>query len=343
MLEEKKVPVELTERHFQVLRLTVQAYLKTYEPVASRVVSRLMGSVLSPSTIRNVMADLEEAEYLYQPHTSAGRVPTRKALQYWMKEALSPEEPSPEFQEILTHLVEEERDGESLVTRLSERLSQESQGMVLALFPDRESLPLQEAKLIPLSERALLFLWITPTERVFHRVITVPFRISPDLLEQLSRILNTSYRGLTFGEVVERLESDLQNLRQDLRSAIWQIVHSLFPEPGVILVGKENILRHPGPLDWERVRLLLEALENREILQQILRRVSKKGEFSLILTDELGVDMEGSVGILVTSFGGESPEGTLGIVRPVCLSYPRLVGHLRYAAHLLDRALGYPA
>jgi heat-inducible transcriptional repressor len=301
----------------------------------------MLGLKWSPSTIRNMMADLEEAQLLYQPHTSAGRIPTVQALQYFLKEEADPILPSKEEQKELTSLVQKEKDLLSILILVSRWLSEHTDGIVVALPPDVDSLLLGKAELVPIEKNSLLLLWVTPTGGVFHRVVTFPFPLDRSLIQTLNQILNEQYQGLTLKEIRERLKQDLKDLARAAQERIFRILaHLSQKEEKVVLEGTERIVTHPIFGDLHSLRQILEALERREILIQILKEAEKKG-FQVLLGEEIGVKTEKPISFFLSSLGKEGIGGSIGIIAPLTSSYPYLLGHLSFATRVLNQTLGY--
>lgn len=265
--------VELSERSREVFRLIVDAYVETGEPVGSRTLSRRLSIALSPATIRNVMADLEDAGLLYAPHTSAGRLPTEAGMRLFVSGLLE-----------IGKLQEDERDridthcratGKSVETLLEEALSTLSglsrcAGLVLA---PKTQVALKHIEFVPLGAGRALVVLVTDDGLVENRVIELPREVTPSALVEATNYLNSRLVGLTLDEAKRRVLDELELQRSQLDELTGKVVAAGLAtwaggKSGQLIVrGQSHLLDDVTALDdLERIRAMFEALETKEQL-----------------------------------------------------------------------------
>lgn len=268
----------LSARERTILHSIVQAYIDTGEPIGSRTISRMRDLALSPATIRNVMADLAEAGYLAQPHTSAGRVPTGKAFQDFA--GAVPSLPLPEAQ--CDRILHEMQSGESLEERVgiaSRMLTELTRNVGIAAALPSSAQELEHVELIALSERRVLMIVATCDRMIRNRVVTLDRALSQDDLNQLRNYVNASFAGWTLekarAELLRRIEEE-----RAMYDAVLQHL-TLLCQKGLLLVDQDPQLAMDGAsylvgldlhLTRERMRELFRALEEKKHVVALLDR-----------------------------------------------------------------------
>jgi len=269
---------ELSERSREIFREIVDAYVETGEPVGSRTLSRRLSVALSPATIRNVMADLEEAGLLYAPHTSAGRVPTEEGLRLFVNGLLE-----------LGTLRDEERDridgqcranGKSVETMLEQALStlaglSRCAGLVLA---PKSQMGLKHIEFVPLGPGRALVVLVTEDGSVENRVLDLPREVTPSALVEAGNYLNARLVGRTLEEARDQVLADIENKRTQLDALTGKVVAAGLAtwaggdQGGQLIVrGQSHLLEDVTVLtDLDRIRALFAALETREQLLRLL-------------------------------------------------------------------------
>src|SRR3954466_16133721 len=276
---------ELNERSREIFRLIVDSYVQTGEPVGSRTLSRLLGQNLSPATIRNVMADLEEAGLLYSPHTSAGRLPTEAGLRLFVHGLLE-----------LGNLAEDERHniealcaarGKSLAQALEEAttaLSGLSHCAGVIVVPKQER-PLKHIEFVHLGPGRALVVLVTEDGMVENRVIEVPLGVPPATLVSASNYLNARLVGRTIEEARSEIEDEVGSHKAQLDALTKRVVATGIAswaggdgESALIVRGQSHLLEDVTALgDLDRLRTLFEMLETKETVLRLLD-ASKQAE-----------------------------------------------------------------
>src|SRR5437868_8909794 len=276
---------ELNERSREIFRVIVDGYVASGEPVGSRTLSRRLGQNLSPATIRNVMADLEEAGLLFAPHTSAGRLPTEAGLRLFVHGLLE-----------IGRLAEDERRSiESLCAARGKSLSQALEEATSALsglshcagvvvVPKQER-PLKHIEFVNLGPGRALVVLVTEDGLVENRVIEVPLGLPPAILVSAGNFLNSRLIGRTIEEARVDVEEEISSHRAQLDELTSRIVETGLAswacgdsESALIVRGQANLLEDVTALaDLERLRSLFEMLETKETVLRLLDASRKAG------------------------------------------------------------------
>jgi heat-inducible transcriptional repressor len=341
---------ELNERSREIFRLIVEGYVATGEPIGSRTISRLMVQNLSPATIRNVMADLEESGLLYAPHTSAGRLPTEAGLRLFVNGLLE-----------VGSLAEDERRniesicsarGMSLPQALEQAISALSglshcAGVVVAPKQDR---PLKHIEFIHLGPGRALVVLVTEDGLVENRVIEIPLGLPPASLVSAGNYLNARLIGRTIEEARDEIQREIGSHQAQLDELTSKLVAAGLASwagdhngSALIVRGQANLLDDITALaDLERLRNLFELLETRETMLRLLD-ASKQGEGVQIF---IGADnrLFGVAGcaMLVAPYQNSRKQvvGAIGVIGPTRINYARIIPMVDYTARVIGRLIG---
>jgi len=340
---------ELNERSREILRMVVDAYVETGEPVGSRTLSRRGSLELSPATIRNVLADLEEAGLLFAPHTSAGRLPTEAGLRLFVSGLLE-----------VGGLSEEERQnidgrlaaaGKSLGQALEDvtlALAGLSRCAGLVLAPKIER-PLKHIEFVPLSPTRALVVMVTEDGLVENRLIEVPAGTPPSTLVSAGNYLNARLVGRTVDEARIAILAEIDSRRAQLDELTARLVEAGLASwaggdtSALIVKGQARLLNDVTALaDLERLRTLFDMLETREAMVRLLD-ATREGEGVQIY---IGADnpLFGVAGcsMIVAPYGNsrEQMVGAIGVIGPTRINYARIIPLVDYTAKMIGRLIG---
>lgn len=339
----------LTPRSESVLKTLIEAYLVEGEPVGSRLLSRRYPEAVSPATLRNVMADLEEGQLLAQPHASAGRVPTELAYRWYVNRWVRPEPPPPELGAKLEEaLAGAEQDPDHWLRHASRVLSEVMGGICVALPVRMVGSRLVRLEFVPLGPDRLVALWVGAGGDVEHQVMGNPWGFDASTLTELGNFATEHFRGLTFEamrrhllEALRSQEGEARNLRQRL-SDITETMREPHPasEPPLVVSGLRELARMPEFEDALRFKDLVAAFEEHGRLAQLLNAFAEAAsrEVTLLLGSENPFlpDMPLATAMRTVPLGG--PEGaTFAFVGPLRLDYVRVVGALTWWSQQLNR------
>jgi heat-inducible transcriptional repressor len=340
---------ELNERSREIFRVIVDGYVATGEPVGSRTLSRRLGQNLSPATIRNVMADLEEAGLLYAPHTSAGRLPTEAGLRLFVHGLLE-----------IGRLAEDERRsieslcaarGKSLAQALEEAtsaLSGLSHCAGIVVVPTQER-PLKHLEVVHLGPGRALVVLVTEDGLVENRVIELPLGLPPAALVSAGNYLNARLIGRTIEEARAEIEEEIASNKARLDELTSKLVATGLASwaggegSALIVRGQANLLEDVTALtDLERLRTLFEMLETRETMLRLLD-ASKQGEgVQIFIGAESHLFGITGCSVVIAPYHNSREQivGAIGVIGPTRLNYARIIPMVDYTAKVIGRLIG---
>ncbi len=340
----------LEDRQHQILMAVVCSYIATAEPVGSRTIARKYELGVSPATIRNIMADLDEMGFLIQPHTSAGRIPTDKGLRFYVNQL---EQSRKALENVETFNIEEALHTEielgHLMKKTTDLLSQLSQQAGLVLAPSLKNTVCRHIDFIKLSHSQVLVIFISETGLVQKRVIALDDDISQDTLDKISKLITTELMGLSVvkirSKLVGMLKSEKAHFDKLLNQAITlsQQFFSENTEDSELYVGGTfNMMNQPEFSDLEKMRNLFKAFEEKRLLIHILDKcIDEDGkEVRVIIGEEHDIEDMRDLSFVISSYSsGERTLGVVGIIGPKRMNYMQvipLVGQTAQAvSHLL--------
>jgi heat-inducible transcriptional repressor len=341
---------ELNERARDVLRRLVESYMETGQPVGSRTLSRRLAVPLSPATIRNVMADLEEAGLLYAPHTSAGRLPTQLGLRLYVDGLLEVGE--------LTEVERASIDGkcvagghtlDELLNEAGETLSGLSRCASLVLAP-KSDMPFRQVEFVSLGPGRALVVMVTESGLVENRVIDVPAGMTQSHLVEATNYLNARLAGHTLGEAIAQIRAELESQRARLDALTAKVVEAGIAtwsgqdRSGTLIVrGEANLLDDLTVVeDLERIRALHETLESRSGLVSLLESARDADGVKIFIGAENKLFGNTECSAIVAPFRGNDARfiGAIGVIGPTRLNYARIIPMVNHTAEVVGRLLG---
>jgi heat-inducible transcriptional repressor len=337
----------LSKRARQVLYAVVTEFIGSGEPVGSRTLSKKYGLSLSPATIRNVLADLEDAGYLGKPHTSAGRVPTESAFRLFidalMRVRRLPDGDADRINDWLADL----RPDADIPRETGKLLSDLSGSPAVILRTPTESRRLLKLRFITTRPGEVLAVIVFEDTTVENRFLRVDMPMSDAELDRLHGLLEDAVPGHTLAEVRDAVARGMSERRDEL-NALHELGHVLLrsasesgPRPAEIIVeGQALLLDKPEFGNVERLRELLLALEARERLVGLLDRTLASNRVQVFLGEETTSAVGYPVSVVATRYqerGG--PAGAVGVIGPTRMDYPLVVPLVAAAADAMSTAL----
>ena len=339
---------ELSDRARDVFRMVVESYLNSGQPIGSRTISRLPGINLSPASIRNVLADLEDLGLLSHPHTSAGRLPTEGGLRLFVDGMMQAAAPSPQERAAIEARIDRGGPIEEALSAATAALSGLSSCAGIVLVPKREP-ALRQLGFVQLSPEQALAVIIGDDGSVENRVVELPAGINSSVLAEVGNYVSARLSGLTLGEAQARLaeeisagEAALDRVSGELIArglAIWSRDGS--SRPVLIVRGQANLLDQSAAADLERVRQLLEELEGKEEIARLLDRARAGPGMKIFIGSENNLfALSGSSVIAAPYRGGDGKVvGVVGVIGPTRLNYARVVPMVDFTAQALSRLM----
>lgn len=341
---------ELSERSREIFRHVVEAYVETGDPVGSRTLARRLSSSLSPATIRNVMADLQDAGLLYAPHTSAGRLPTDAGLRLFVDGLLELGALSKTEQADIEHRCRAAgRSLEEALADASQTLSGLSHCTSLVLAPKTESL-LKHIEFVPLSSGRALVVMVAESGLVENRVIDLPLGMPPSSLIEATNYLNARLVGRSLKEAREAVTREIDDGRAQIDRMTSELVSRGLatwagdqPSGYLIVRGQANLLENVTEMaELERVRSLLQTLETKETMLRLLDRTGSADGVQIFIGSGNDLFNVAGCSMIVAPFAaqGEKIVGAIGVIGPARLNYARIIPMVDFTAKVIGRLLG---
>ena len=340
-------PGQIGPREREILTAIVETYISSGEPVGSRTLSRLNKDGLSPATIRNVMADLVDAGFLEQPHTSAGRIPTAHAYRYYVDQISGKAVLSASDQNLISENLAGTVDLQQFLERTSHVLSLVSSGVGVAIARTGPQNALEHVYFSRQAPNKVLAVVVTKSGVVHDRIMRLEQDLSQTDLDTAANYINANFRGWTVDNVKselarriehERTEYDrlMQSLRELYKSGALttNAPRNVFVEGVANLVAKEE--------DRERLRDLLKTLEEKERVAELLSAYLDTRQESVrvvIGLEEAVPEMRNFVLIGAPARVGDEMQGSLAVIGPTRMDYQHTITAVSYIAQLFDKLL----
>ncbi len=328
----------LDQRSRQVLLSVIAEYVETGEPVGSRAIARRHIRGLSPATIRNAMADLEEMGYLVQPHTSAGRVPTDAAYRFYVDHLQRVPWVAGQAPAVVPHAEAAER----LMAETPGRLSSDTHMMGVLLAPPLKHTALDRIELVALDEERALAVLVTETGWVTARPLAAVPRGGADELREMGRALTRRFRGKTFQEILDELTrpaDPLDPLWTRSRLVLDEVV-AMLRDRTLYISGATNMLDHPDLSEPTTLRAMLRAFEDKARLVDLLSRMAEEQGLHVMIGGENPVEeMRGCSLITSTYSYRDQILGVLGVVGPRRMPYTEVMSIVDETARIVSISL----
>ncbi|MGL4313030.1 MAG: heat-inducible transcriptional repressor HrcA [Sphingomonas sp.] len=339
---------ELSDRARDVFRMVVEAYLETGAPIGSRTISKLSALNLSPASIRNVMQDLEELGLLAAPHTSAGRMPTDSGLRLFVDGMMQAMEPSAEERAAIESQVAQAGPVEEALAATTAALSGLSACAGLVFVPKRE-LVLRQIGFVPLSTDQALAVLVSEDGSIENRVIAMPPGTTPAALIEAGNYMSAMLAGLTLSEARARIERDLAAGRAAIDQAARSLVEqgiAVWSEDGdrrpvLIVRGQGRLIDAAAAADLERVRDLLDDLEGKQEIAQLLDSAREGDATRIFIGAENKLFALSGSSVIARPFHNLDGRvvGVVGVIGPTRLNYARIVPMVDFTAAALARLM----
>jgi heat-inducible transcriptional repressor len=323
---------ELSARARQVLYHCVTEYVATGEPVGSRTLAKKSGLALSPASIRNVLADLEDLGYLRQPHASAGRVPTDRAFRLFIDALMHVRALTAEETATIRETYSSLEPGQNVMRETGKLLSQLTGTAAVVLAPRAETLVLKQLRFLRTGPDEVLAVLLMKNGSVQNRFLRA--NATDAELQRIHNLLDDVVEGRTLGDLRDLLARRLQSERvrhDELRKRAFELgeaaVHeAALGESDLVIEGQERLFEQPEFGDAEQVRQVVGALDAREKLVSLLDLAMQAKGGHVVVGDEVGGLGGGQIAIVGASYSaGGQASGTIGVIGPTRMDYPRVV------------------
>jgi heat-inducible transcriptional repressor len=337
--------MQLDIRAQTLLKALVERYIADGQPVGSRALSKISGLELSPATIRNVMADLEEMGFVASPHTSAGRVPTPRGYRVFVDELLTVQEIDESGLESRLQPGRLTQPPQRIIANAAQILSSLSQFAGVVMTPRTESI-FQQVEFLRLSEKRILLVVVAPAGDVHNRLLLTEVDYSPSQLVQAANYLNQNFAGLSFDDARLRLNSELRQLQNDMTRLMQAAVEAGSDalsdhNDEVVISGERNLLNVQDlSSNMTSLRKLFDMFEQKSGLMQLLDVSSKASGVQIFIGGESQLLPMDDMSVVTAPYGVNGKiVGTLGVIGPTRMAYERVIPIVDITAKLLSNAL----
>lgn len=336
------------KRSQQILRDVIRVYIETGEPVSSRTIARRYADPLSAATVRNVMADLEDEGYLFQPHTSAGRVPTAAAYRYYAQEVAATSTLNEQDSAWIHRELDAARTPEELLERASHVLAQVSNGLGIVVTPPLSRTLLEHVRFLGMPDGRLLVVWIAKGGATRDKVIRLERQFTQEELDRTANYLNANYVGWTLDDIRADLAANLEQERERYDRLAANALLLCGPDvlepdasPQIYVEGAAQIATAPEFTSQEQLRELLAAIEEKKKLVTLLTNCIEAPEPVHVQIGIEEMTLAGPHLALITAPYGTpysalnaSAQGSIGVLGPMRMHYERAITAVAYVAKL---------
>jgi heat-inducible transcriptional repressor len=343
----------LSLREQQVLEAVIRAYVETAEPAGSRTISRRFGLGVSPATIRNTMADLEEKGFLYHPHTSAGRIPTEKAYRFYVDGLMARHQPLPaaERERLAEQIGDRGSAIETILRRAAQSLGVLTQELGVALGPRLDQTVLTKLELVRLSTDRLILVLTLRGGAVRTIFIELGGEIADNAIAEVQQVLNERLAGLSLAEIRTSLGERLRDAAApagatELMNIFVQEGEQLFDvaapaEEESVLLGQASVLAEkPEFATGPRLKQLITLTETRTQLAGVLRERTAQPGVSITIGDEHGTSLLGGLTLVTAEYRAGSLTGVIGVIGPTRMPYEKVISLVSHTSSLVTDLLG---
>ena len=338
---------QLNERAQHLLKTLVEQYIEDGHPVGSKRLVNAAKVDVSPATIRNVMASLEDMGFVESPHTSAGRVPTVQGYRFFVDSLISTQNLDPARIQNFEIQLDEQQDTQSLITGVSEYLSGITSLAGIVTLPRMKQMELRQVEFLPLDDNRILAILVTNQQEVQNRVLQLHRSYSPIELNQIAEFLNTRFSGKDLRQIrkdmLQELKADQQSMNKMMRAAI-DMAEELFVDEDesddYVMAGELKLMEFEELSNINSLRDIFEAFnKKREMIHLLDKCVDAQG-VKIFIGEESGYKVLGECSVVTSSYSAEGePLGVLGVIGPTRIPYKKVIPIVDVTAKLLTAAL----
>ncbi len=343
--------IELDARETEILKSVIQSHILTRQPVGSRSLSRGAGLDLSPATIRNTMADLEDRGLLTHPHTSAGRVPTDMAYRLYVERLIeTPRVAAHHAQAIDQALTHHRSDIPELLAEASRQLSRVSKHVGVVLAPAFRRIVVEHIEFVRLDSRRIVAVVVGRSGVVHNRILDVAAPQDQQELDRIGRYLSEQFAGRTLLEMrqtlLERMAEEAAAYDQLVGRSLQlgrRAIEGEADATDLFVEGASNLLDEPEFADLDRMRSLIRTLEEKNCLVELLSRAVEGQGVQVVIGRENPLPDLADCSLVASTYGaGDQVLGTVGVVGPRRMEYARAIALVDHLAEVLTRLMSSP-
>lgn len=336
----------ISERAQSLLKILVELYIQSGQPVGSRTLAKTKELNLSPATIRNVMSDLEDVGLIISPHTSAGRIPTDQGYRMFVDYLLTVKPLRHNIIDKLKLELTQDSSHESVIAKASSLLSGITQMAGVVMVPRRGQTILRHIEFLPLSANRVLVILIVNEQEVENRIIHTGRTYSPAELTQTANYLNATFAGHDLSTTRDGLVREMQQAREDMNSIMrtaMEMADQVLAESKVddyVIAGETNLMGYTEMGDMDKLRQLFEAFNTKRDILHILDHSIHAEGIQIFIGDESGYSPLGDCSVVTAPYNvDDQVVGVLGVIGPTRMAYDRVIPIVDVTAKLLGSVL----
>lgn len=338
---------QLNERSLHLFKALVERFIEDGQPVGSRTLARNTNLDLSPASIRNIMADLEDIGLLQAPHTSAGRVPTVKGYRLFVDTLLRANNLDKTDVARIAQELETEENVQVLMERTSNMLSEITQLAGVVMLPRAELQALKQVEFVSLSDNRILVILVMNDREIQNRIIHTTRTYTPSELQEASNFLNSMYSGKDLLSIKNELLQDLKDMKDNVNEIMQRAIEvaqqAFIDNPhkdDYVLAGQTNLMSFAELSDVERLKKLFESFsQKRDLLHLLEQAISAKG-VQIFIGEESGYDVLDNCSIVTSPYESDGRIlGVLGVIGPTRMHYERVIPIVDVTAKMLGTTL----
>jgi len=337
------------ERAQFLLKALIQRFIRDGQPVGSRTLSRDSGLDLSPATVRNVMADLEEMGLVSAPHTSAGRIPTPQGYRMFVDTLVRYKQPKEgDIRKLKLKFIEQQDDPDALLSSVSSLLSNLTRLASVVTVPRGPRAVLRQIEFLALSDNRVLAILVINDREVQNRILHTEQPHTAAELQKAANFINDNYVGHDLMQIRERLINDLDKTRDSMNQAMHDIISvaqsamegAAAPQGEFVLSGETNLMDFAELSDIETLRRLFDAFSRKRFMLKLLDKSINASGVQVFIGEESGYQILDDVSVVTAPYRMDADHiGVLGVIGPTRMAYDRVVPIVDITARLLASAM----
>lgn len=337
----------LSPRASSLLKTLVEMHIREGQPIASKNLQGESGLSVSPATVRNIMAELEDLGYLVSPHTSAGRIPTAQGYRFFVDSLLQVGPVEQGAVSALNAALDPNRSTSELVQSASNLLAQITYQTGIVTVPKPASSQLRQIEFLPLSGDRVLVILVINEREVQNRIIQMQRPMNEEQLKAAADLINQRYAGADLSQVKTQIVREMAEARSRIDAyleAALELASAAIDtqeqSENVMVTGEASLLNQASPEDMQKLRELFDAFERKRDLLELLERCSRADGIQIFIGEEAGFDVFGDFSVITAPYAqGSQSLGVLGVIGPTRMAYERVIPIVDVTARMLSAAL----
>ena len=334
----------MNERSRILLKSLIEKHISDGQPIGSRQLAKSSGLELSPASIRNIMADLEETGFIASPHASSGRIPTPRGYRFFVDSLLTVQPlDSIELHQIEDHFLPDSAD--RLITTASQLLSNLTQFAGVVKSPSRHSTSFRRIEFVSLSDKRVLLIVVTPDGDVQNKVLDSSRKFSDSELVEATNYLNQNYAGMSFDAIKSRIQTELKKLKENISQLMTLAIsageENAFKAEEYIVSGEKNLLSVPDlSTNIDSLRTLFDMFDKKTGILQLHDTSDRARGIQIYIGGESGLVPLDECSVVTAPYEVDGKiVGTVGVIGPTRMAYERVIPIVDITAKLLSGAL----